>query len=166
VTTRQPAGKAPEPVLRTPGADQREWDIEHTHVETKGSRLMLVALILLSVALASAAQIVLKHGMNQVVDETGHAFRLDGESLRTVVTTLAVWLGLGLFALSALVWISVLSRAALSFAYPFAALTYAVILIYDRIRGETVTTLRWVGVLFIITGIVFVSRTTHGGPGT
>src|SRR5438445_5297269 len=127
---------------------------------------MLVSLILASVAFAAAAQIVLKHGMNEVVDRTGHAFRFNGPSIRAVARTPAVWVGLGLFGLSALVWLAVLSRAALSYAYPFAALTYVVIVAYDTIRGEAVGALRWIGVALIVAGIVFVSRTPHGGPGS
>jgi drug/metabolite transporter (DMT)-like permease len=149
-----------------PAADRRDWDIEHAHPEPKENRLMLLSLILASVALAAAAQIVLKHGMNQVVDRTGHAFRFDGESLRVVVRTPWVWVGLGLFGLSAFVWLAVLSRAALSFAYPFAALTYAVIVAYDTVRGEAVSGLRWIGVALIVAGIILVSRTPHGGPGS
>ena len=137
---------------------QEDWDVEHVHPETKGNRTMLLSMIVLSVLLAATAQIVLKHGMNQVVDRTGHAFRLDGESLRVLAQTVAVWAGLALFALSAFVWMAVLSRAALSFAYPFAALTYAVIVIYDTLRGESVTGFQWVGVGLIIAGIIFVSR--------
>ena len=127
---------------------------------------MLLALILSSVALAAAAQITLKHGMNQFHHRTGHAFRFDGGSLRVVVREPAVWLGLGLFGLSAIVWLGVLSRAALSYAYPFAALTYVVIVLYDFIQGYAVGSLRWAGVALIVAGIVLVSRTPHGGPGS
>jgi drug/metabolite transporter (DMT)-like permease len=150
---------------RARGAEH-DWSIEHTHPEPKESRLMLVSLILASVALAAAAQIVLKHGMNQFFDRTGHAFRFDGGSFSAVVRIPAVWVGLGLFGLSAIVWLAVLSRAALSFAYPFAALTYVVIVVYDALRGEQVTALRWAGVALIVAGIVLVSRTPHGGPGS
>jgi drug/metabolite transporter (DMT)-like permease len=143
-----------------------DWDIEDTHEQPKGSRLMLLALILASVALAAAAQIVLKHGMNQFFHRTGHAFRFDGGSLRELIRVPAVYVGLGLFGLSAIVWLAVLSRAALSYAYPFAALTYAVIVIYDAARGEAVTGFRWMGVALIVAGIIFVSRTPHGGPGS
>ena len=124
---------------------------------------MLLALILVSVGLAAAAQITLKHGMNQVVDRTAEAFRFDTASVKAVAATPAVWLGLALFAISACVWIAVLSRAALSFAYPFAALTYVVIVLYDAFRGESIGTLRWSGVALIVAGIILVSRTpTHG----
>jgi drug/metabolite transporter (DMT)-like permease len=146
--------------------NERDWDIEHTHPEPKESRLMLVSLILASVALAAGAQIVLKHGMNQFFDRTGHPFQFNGESFRAVAGIPAVWVGLALFGMSAVVWLAVLSRAALSFAYPFAALTYVVIVVYDSIRGEAVSGLRWAGVALIVAGIVLVSRTPHGGPGT
>ena len=142
-----------------------DWDIEDSH-PSRGSSLMLLALILSSVALAAAAQIMLKHGMNQFQHRTHHAFRFDGASLKAVIRVPAVWIGLGLFGLSALVWLAVLSRAALSYAYPFAALTYAVIVIYDSVRGEAVTGLRWAGVAAIVLGIILVSRTPHGGPGS
>jgi drug/metabolite transporter (DMT)-like permease len=61
------------------------------------------------------------------------------------------------------VWLAVLSRASLSFAYPFAALTYVLIVLFDRfVLDETVPALRWGGVAFIIVGIILVSRTPHG----
>jgi drug/metabolite transporter (DMT)-like permease len=57
-----------------------------------------------------------------------------------------VWGGLTLFGLSALVWLVLLSRASLSFAYPFAALTYVIILLVDHlVLDEPVPALRWDG---------------------
>ncbi len=142
---------------------EEDWDIEHVHAETRGSRTMLLVLILISVGLAAAAQITLKHGMNQVVDRTGAAFHFNGPSLKAVARTAAVWGGLALFGLSAFVWLAVLSRAALSFAYPFAALTYAIIVLYDLSVGEHISVLRWAGVVLIVAGIILVSRTpAHG----
>jgi drug/metabolite transporter (DMT)-like permease len=136
-----------------------EWDIEHVDPDPKGSRAMLLGLIIVSVLLAASAQIVLKHGMNHVTHELGHPFGFNAESLKTAGQTLWVWVGLALFGLSALVWLMVLSRAALSFAYPFAALTYVVIVLYDTVRGEAVGGLRWAGVALIFAGIILVSRT-------
>ena len=129
-------------------------------------RTPAIAAALAAVALAAAAQIVLKHGMNMFFHRTGHAFRFDGASIREILRIAPVWIGLGLFGLSAVVWLAVLSRAALSYAYPFAALTYVVIVIYDTVRGEAVTGIRWAGVLLIVAGIILVSRTPHGGPGS
>jgi drug/metabolite transporter (DMT)-like permease len=124
---------------------------------------MLIFMILLSVGLAAIAQLALKHGMNRVTDDLAPAtFSLNGASLRSLVGEPFVWAGLFLFGLSALVWLVVLSRASLSFAYPFAALTYVLILVFDRFAlEESVPPLRWAGVALIATGIFLVSRTPH-----
>jgi drug/metabolite transporter (DMT)-like permease len=124
---------------------------------------MLIALILLSVALAAVAQLTLKAGMNHVNDELAPAtFSLSGRSLRVLVGQPFVWGGLFLFGVSALVWLVVLSRASLSFAYPFAALTYVSILLFDHfVLNEQVPALRWAGVACIALGIFLISRTPH-----
>lgn len=128
----------------------------------KGPPVMLIAMILLSVSLAAVAQLTLKHGMNQVNDSFG-VVNLNVGSLKAVAGQVSVWAGLFLFGLSALVWLAVLSRTSLSFAYPFAALTYVLILLFDQfILDENVPVLRWGGVAFIAVGIFLISRTPHG----
>jgi drug/metabolite transporter (DMT)-like permease len=121
---------------------------------------MLVAMILVSVALASTAQLTLKAGMNQVTETNGGAITLSGPALRALVSNATVWGGLVLFGLSAVVWLFVLSRTSLSFAYPFAALTYLIIVVVDRfVLHEVVPAARWAGVACIMAGIVLVART-------
>ncbi len=129
----------------------------------KGPGAMLIAMILLSVGLAAVAQLALKQGMNQVNAELAPTtFSLNGASVRALVSEPFVWAGLALFGLSALVWLVVLSRASLSFAYPFAALTYVLILLFDAfVLDEHVPALRWGGVALIAAGIFLISRTPH-----
>jgi drug/metabolite transporter (DMT)-like permease len=124
---------------------------------------MLIAMILVSVGLAAFAQLALKTGMNRVNAELiPETFSLNGPSLRALVSQPFVWGGLALFGLSALVWLVVLSRASLSFAYPFAALTYVTILLFDHfVLDEQVPALRWGGVACIGLGIFLISRTPH-----
>lgn len=129
---------------------------------TKG-RTMPIPLILFSVTLAAVAQITLKAGMSRVRDAYG-IVGADTGSLRAVATTPLVWFGLLLFGLSAVVWLAVLSRTSLSFAYPFASLTYVLIVVVDRfVLSEEVPPLRWAGVLLIIAGILAVARTSTDG---
>ena len=101
--------------------------------------------------------------MNQVTHEGAQPFGLNdpGGTLQTASPPDDwVWVGLVLFGLSAVVWLVVLSRASLSFAYPFASLTYVMILLFDRfVLDESVRGMRWAGVALIIAGIVLVSRT-------
>jgi drug/metabolite transporter (DMT)-like permease len=125
------------------------------------SHAMLIALILFSVMLAAVAQLTLKHGMNQVTASSG-ALGFTSESLRDVVTTPSVWAGLILFGLSAIVWLAVLSRTTLSFAYPFVSLTYVLILLADRfVLDQEVPAFRYAGVVFIVIGIILVAQTRH-----
>lgn len=123
------------------------------------SRTMLIALILLSVGLAAVAQLTLKSGMNRVTEASGTA-TLSGGSLKAIASNPVVWAGLALFGLSALAWLFVLSRTSLSFAYPFASLTYLLIVLVDRfVFHEEVPPARWAGVALIMAGIVLVART-------
>ena len=131
--------------------------------ERKGPPTMLIAMILLSVALAAVAQLALKTGMNEVTERLApDPFSVNGASLKTLVAQPFVWAGLLLFGVSALVWLVVLSRASLSFAYPFASLTYVMILLFDLfVLDEEVPPLRWERVAFIGIGIFLISRTPH-----
>jgi glycosyltransferase involved in cell wall biosynthesis len=142
---------------------ETDWDPElETVISTRRGRLVLIGLILISVALAAVAQLTLKHGMNQV---TGHGeVPLDlgqpVDTLRKVAGNLSVWAGLATFVLSAGVWLIVLSKASLSFAYPFASLTYVLILVFDRFAlHEPISGLRYAGVALIIAGLLLISRT-------
>ena len=122
---------------------------------------MLIGLILVSVALAATAQLTLKHGMNQVTEASGTA-TLSGGSLRAILTNVSVVGGLLIFGLSAVVWLMVLSRASLSFAYPFASLTYVLIVLADKlVLHQEIPVLRWAGVFAIMTGIILVAQTPH-----
>lgn len=132
--------------------------------ERKGRRPVLILFIVISVLLAATAQLTLKYGVDRVTKggHSGIVLSEPGTSAVRVAREPFVWLGLVLFGISAAVWIVVLSRVSLSFAYPFAALTYIIIVLFDRlILKVPVPGLRWAGVLLIATGIVLVSRTPH-----
>jgi glycosyltransferase involved in cell wall biosynthesis/multidrug transporter EmrE-like cation transporter len=139
-----------------------DWDPEFHPPTPQGGRGMLFALILLSVLLAALAQLTLKHGMTQVTRRGAVPLELSDPiaTARRVVTNIAVLGGLATFVISAAVWLVVLSKVSLSFAYPFVSLTYVLILLFDRlILHEPVSGLRWGGVALIIGGILLISRT-------
>jgi drug/metabolite transporter (DMT)-like permease len=147
----------------TPSIAPVASEIVHPPDHTKGNLPMLIALILVSVTFAALAQLTLKHAMNQVHDASG-VVGLNAASAKSIFETPAVWGGLVLFGISAVIWLAVLSRASLSFAYPFVSLTYVLILLFDRfVLHQQVGLLRWGGVAFIVTGIVLVAQTPHGG---
>ena len=56
-----------------------------------------------------------------------------------------------------------LARLDLSVAYPFLALNFVLVTLSGRfLLGETVPSLRWLGILVIIAGILLVAKST--GP--
>ena len=139
-----------------------DWDPRLPSTDTGKGRSMLYAMIILSVLLAAVAQLTLKHGMTQVTAHNTHPLDLKAPlaTARRVATNLSVVGGLAIFVASAAVWLVVLSRVSLSFAYPFVSLTYVLILLFDRlVLHETVSPVRWAGVALIIGGILLISRT-------
>ena len=128
--------------------------------QTKGDPMNIV-LILVSVCLAGIAQVTLKVGVDRVTKASGGGhIAVGGAGLKELATSPVVWGGLVVFGLSAVVWLFALSRVELSFAYPFAALGYVIIVLASlTVLHESVPPLRWAGVAFIIAGIVLVART-------
>lgn len=101
-----------------------------------------------SVVLASLGQFLLKLGSRSV----GSGFNVVALALDP-----RIWAGLGLFGISAVLWLKVLSRAALSAAYPVVSLSYVLIVLLSwRYLHEAVTPLKLVGVLTIMVGIALV----------
>lgn len=118
------------------------------------------ALAVVSVLLATTGQLLLKAGMERVGYVGGSRLDQPLELILRVARTPQIVVGLGLFGISAVFWLVVLSRAPLSFAYPFAGLTYVLTTVFARyVLGEHVPGIRWVGIVLILTGIVVVGRT-------
>ena len=114
-------------------------------------------LILFSVTTGVAGQTVMKMGVSGpgAAEASTNIVSLVLLILRSPL----VLLGLFLYGMGALAWISVLSRLDLSLAYPFLALNFVLITLISRVfLGETVPTLRWLGILVIVGGILLVSR--------
>jgi multidrug transporter EmrE-like cation transporter len=125
-------------------------------------RAVVIGLILASVALAAVAQLTLKSGMNQVTHDGAQPldFTAPVATFRRILVAPLVWAGLLTFVVSAAVWLLVLSRESLSFAYPFASLTYVMILVFDRlVLHQSISPARYVGVALVIVGLVLISQT-------
>jgi glycosyltransferase involved in cell wall biosynthesis len=153
----EPAPEAPRPV-RPPVVST---DGDSSAGSSKGNG-MLLGMILLSVVLAAVAQLTLKYGMNQVTHNGAQPLVLGSpaQTAGRIASVPMVWIGLVIFGLSAIVWLIVLSRASLSFAYPFASLTYVIIVLFDRfVLGQDIPSIRYLGVALIVAGIVLISRT-------
>jgi drug/metabolite transporter (DMT)-like permease len=70
-----------------------------------------------------------------------------------------VVLGLSVYLCSTIFWLTALSRVNLSFAYPFASLSYVLMLIVSwQLFKEDISLLRLTGSLVIGFGVFLISR--------
>ncbi len=124
---------------------------------------MLVSLLLVlgAVGTATAGQLLLKSGMTTVGRLGASILQQPLQTALTVASVPTIWLGLACYALGAVLWMVVLSRLDLSFAYPLLALSYILIpLLSYLILGENIPPLRWVGIAVIFIGVIIVARTS------
>jgi multidrug transporter EmrE-like cation transporter len=119
-----------------------------------------LVLIFLAVVLGVGGQLTLKLGMSQVGRIGSEALERPLQMGFRVLTNPLVVIGLGLYVLGAVVWLTVLSRVPLSFAYPILASSYAFTPVLAwLLLGESVPSLRWIGIATICLGVFLVSRT-------
>jgi drug/metabolite transporter (DMT)-like permease len=70
-----------------------------------------------------------------------------------------VVIGIALYAIATLLWLVVLSKEELSFAYPMLAIGYILIAIFGKIFfGENVTFVRFLGILLISIGVFLLLK--------
>lgn len=114
--------------------------------------------ILLCVVLNTGAQLLLKIGtktLGEISFSWGTLFPL---GLRLAQNP-AIMVGLILYVLSVAVWLFVLSRVDVSYAYPLSSLGYVLTaLVGSWYLGEVLTPARWIGIMVILGGVYLVSR--------
>ena len=118
-----------------------------------------VVLVLVAVIISVFGQVSLKVAMNQVGAIDADSLVHPMETLTRVFSTPLVWLGLGCYGISALLWLVVLSRLDLSYAYLLLASMYVLIpLVSWLFLGERIPPMRWVGMGVVVLGVVIVAR--------
>jgi multidrug transporter EmrE-like cation transporter len=119
-----------------------------------------ISLILVAAFFGVGGQIALKLAMNQIGRIGVDGFAEPVQILLRVGLSPLVWGGLFLYGMGAAVWMLVLSRTALSLAYPIFAVSYAITPVMAWLMlGETVNPARWIGIGVICCGVLLVSRT-------
>jgi drug/metabolite transporter (DMT)-like permease len=114
--------------------------------------------ILISVLASAIGQLLLKKGMNSL----GSITLSSNQLLSTVwkmVTNPYVFIGLAIYLAGTVFWLAALSRVDLSYAYPFASLSYVVMLVASWIMfDEKITLSRLFGTLVICIGVLLIYR--------
>ena len=119
----------------------------------------LFLLILISVFLSAVGQVILKIG----VEDVGLARLSANESLSNAIIAALInpWVLLGLltYGSAAVVWLFVLARSDVTFAYPFLGLAFVITIgLGIVVLDEHVTLLRTVGTLLVVAGLALVAR--------
>jgi drug/metabolite transporter (DMT)-like permease len=130
-----------------------------TFIKRRRSEMTLAILyILVSVVAGAVGQVLLKKGMASMGPLTLSIDQL-GNVLWRIGTNPYVIVGLLIYVGGTVFWLTALSRVDLSYAYPFASLSYVVMLIASwQLFNENITVLRLLGTLIVCLGVFIISR--------
>jgi drug/metabolite transporter (DMT)-like permease len=108
--------------------------------------------------LNAAAQILMRRGMLQIGGisfETG----VLRHTLPAMLKSGLLWLSVLCYGVSLFLWMIVLSKVEVSFAYAFSSLGYALVAVMGAIfLGEHISILRIAGIAIVCLGILLISR--------
>ena len=115
--------------------------------------------IIPSVIAGVIGQVLLKRGMLNM----GPLSLGGGSNVLSLVWSIFTnpWViaGLALYVSGTLFWLIALSRADLSFVYPFATVSMALIILISRVVfNESISSLRLIGIITIALGVLIVAR--------
>lgn len=116
-----------------------------------------VLLAIMAPIIATLGQVMLKVGMTQVGQITLEHLKKPITLAIRIFTNPLIASALPVYIVGFILWVLVLSKLELSYAYPFLALSYVFILIASwLILGETISPMRLVGVIIVCAGIVII----------
>jgi drug/metabolite transporter (DMT)-like permease len=119
---------------------------------------LAIVYILIAVLTGAIGQILLKKGMTDMGALTLTLNQVAGILLR-IATNPYVIIGLAIYGFSTVFWLVALSRVDLSYAYPFASLSYVVMLAASWfLFNENITPARLLGTIVVGLGVFLISQ--------
>ncbi len=117
-----------------------------------------IPLILAGVLLNAIAQILLKKGMLSIGYFDFH-FQNVFPIIKKVTINSYILSGLASYVISVMIWLLVLARVEVSYAYPFLSVGYVVVTVMGYfIFQENLSWMRGVGIAVVIVGVLLLSR--------
>lgn len=122
------------------------------------TKFVVLGLIFLDVLLNVAGQLSLKFGMSKMGNFALGATELMGVFLRAAVNPYVI-LGLFCYGTGFLVWLIVLAKAEVSYAYPMISLGYVLTAVLAwQLFGENITVTRMAGIVITCLGVFIISQ--------
>lgn len=119
---------------------------------------LAIVYILVAVLAGAVGQILLKKGMGRMGALTINLDQVWVISWR-IGTNPYVIIGLFIYVFGTVFWLAALSRMDLSYAYPFASLSYIVMLIASwQLFNEDIVPIRMIGTIVIGLGVFLISQ--------
>lgn len=117
-----------------------------------------VIYIVISVLTSAVGQLMLKQGMINLGEVTISINQLPTTIWKMGTNPFVFW-GLAIYLAGTVFWLAALSRVDLSYAYPFASLSYVIMLVASWLLfNEHITPSRVLGTLVIGIGVLFIYR--------
>jgi drug/metabolite transporter (DMT)-like permease len=121
-------------------------------------RYTVLALVSINIVFNVIGQLLLKYGMNKLGD-----FQISFNALIPVFIKAFlspfILLGLGCYVTGFLIWLIVLAKAEVSYAYPLISLGYVLTAIMGWwLLGENVTWIRLSGIIVTCLGVFIISQ--------
>jgi len=118
--------------------------------------LLFIGLVLLPIISTILGEFLIKWGVNQLADQTL------SQLVPLFLTSPWVIAGVLLLVGGGLVWLVAMATYELSFLYPFLTINYIAIIGGSAIfLGEQITLFRVLSVVFIVIGLVIISKSDH-----
>lgn len=122
-------------------------------------RWQIVSMIIISILLSSAAQLLLKYGASSPSIQKAIYSHSILNLFYAMISTPQIILGLVCFGVSLILWIVILSRTDVSYAYPFVALGICLTILAGWFFfNESLSMLRIIGVVIVVAGVITVAN--------
>jgi len=111
--------------------------------------------IFASVIIGVAGQLLMKQGVSQLGDYSSNLINF------LLKAALSPWIISGLigYVIGTVIWLLLLSKVDVSYAYPMLSLGYIFLLIFASLfLGEQITMIRVIGVSLIVIGVILITR--------
>jgi drug/metabolite transporter (DMT)-like permease len=119
----------------------------------------VLLVLLVAICVTVAGEMLTKAGLDRVHEQTGEPFSFRWDSLWRTFTNWMVLTGFVLIFGASILWLVVISRVNLSWAYPMLGLSYVIAVIASwLVLHEPLTWQKIVGSLIVCAGVALVAQ--------